>query len=203
MLLSILLFETLGLSIEDELARVFATALLPSLPLFCYQLLKSKQASLSYLTKLLAKLALPLFIILTTSFLIVLIFGNIAIEEDRNLLLFLDSLLALTLIVILLNANPQHNTMVRMLILFAALLGIILDAIALGAILSRFMRYGFSPNRLAVLALNILLLANLSMLMIPMLRKVSHAKLQAVFFSLHGVWFLFVVIGFGPLFGYR
>ncbi len=207
MMLSILLFETLALHIEDRLAQVFATAILPSLPLFCYHLLSSKKASLSLIPKLLASVALPFVIILMASFLLVLTFGNIAIAEDRNLLLILNILLALTLVLILFKADStkteEQSNRGTILLLVALSLAIILDSIALVAIGSRFLQYGVSANRIAILAENILLLANVSMLLITLLRKVPHSKLQALFFTLYGLWFLFVVLVFGPMFGYR
>ncbi|NCC63930.1 MAG: hypothetical protein EOM15_04670 [Spirochaetia bacterium] len=141
------------------------------------------------------------------SFLLVLTFGNIAIAEDRNLLLILNILLALTLVLILFKADStktgKQSNQNTILLLVALSLAIILDCIALVAIGSRLLHYGVSANRLAILAENILLLANVSMLLSTLIRKVPHSKLQALFFFLYGLWFLFVVLAFGAMFGYR
>ena len=204
MLLTILLFEAIGWKVEDGVASFVITGIIPLLPLTALHLLKTKGAKMQQITRLLATLFLPVFTLLMAVFLMVLLFGKVHIVEDRSLLLVIDVLLAMLLLMILYAADllehQQKSRMGKNLIIIACSIALALDVVALLAIGKRLNQYGLSPNRLAVLAENILLFGNLLFLVITLIRKQSAAKLQARFLLLYAFWFLFVVLAFPLLF---
>jgi hypothetical protein len=140
------------------------------------------------------------------TFLTALVVGRLPITEDRNLLLIIDVLLALVLMMILyatgLLESEQTSAFYRGVLITGALAAIGIDLFALVAIGGRFLQYGLSPNRLAVLAENLLLLANLGSLVVTLLRRRSFIRIQSIFMVVYALWFLIVVLLFGPLFGY-
>jgi hypothetical protein len=205
-MLTFVLFETVGVNAEDRLAPFVATGILPLLPLSARYLLQYRRNQIASLTRLLATLFLPVITVVMISFLTALIVGRLPITEDRNLLLVIDILLALVLMMILYATDllecEQTTPFYRIVLITAALAAIGIDLFALVAIGGRFLQYGLSPNRVAVLAENLLLLANLGSLAVTLLRRRSFMRIQSIFMVIYALWFLIVVLLFGPLFGY-
>lgn len=205
MMLSLFLFEAIGMDLEGFVSSFVLTAVFPALPLLAFFLLGTRKLGIGTLLRLLAKLFLPLFTLMMAVFLFSMLVGRGNFTEDRTLLLGIDLLLALVLLMILLAANfweQEHlSSWYKPLIILASLLALAIDLVALLAIAERFISYGITPNRLAVLSENLLLGANLCTLAIVMLRGKSIARMQSIFFALYGVWFLVVVVLFPLLFG--
>ncbi len=204
MLLAILLFEAIGWRIEEDVATVVLTGIIPLLPLLSLHLLTTKAAKLQQLTRLLSTLFLPVFTTLMALFLLALLFTKAEVVQDRSLLLVIDVLLAILLLMILTAADllelDQWSRGWRRLIILSCSVALALDIVALRAIGMRLAQYGLTPNRLAVLAQNILLCANLLALVTALLRRRSPSRLQARFLLLYGAWFLVVVLIFPLLF---
>jgi hypothetical protein len=83
------------------------------------------------------------------------------------------------------------------------------DAVALWAIAARITEFGFTPNRVAALGENAILLVNLSwsaVLYIRFLRgRASFTALerwQTNYLPVYAAWAMIVVIAFPPMFGY-
>ena len=96
--------------------------------------------------------------------------------------------------------------MLQVVLLVSALLA---DAVALWAIAARISEFGFSPNRVAALGENVILLVNLAwsaVLYVRFLRgRGSFARLerwQTDYLPVYAGWAAIVVIVFPPLFGY-
>jgi hypothetical protein len=87
---------------------------------------------------------------------------------------------------------------------------VIIDLIALSAIFYRLGTYGITPNRLAVLGSNMLILVNLVLIVID-LYKVNFKKSLireveltiAKYLPVYLVWIIIVVFGFPVIFGMR
>jgi hypothetical protein len=86
----------------------------------------------------------------------------------------------------------------------------VVDAVALAAIGARITEFGFTPNRVAALGENLILLVNLAgsaWLYARFLRnRGSFAVLerwQIAYLPVYSVWAAFVVVVFPPVFGYR
>jgi hypothetical protein len=86
---------------------------------------------------------------------------------------------------------------------------LVVDVIALAAILSRITEFGFTPNRTAGLGLNLVLLANLTWsawLLLAFLRGrrpfADLERWQTAYIPLYAAWAIVVVAVFPPVFGY-
>ncbi|NLE16707.1 MAG: DUF4153 domain-containing protein [Spirochaetales bacterium] len=204
MLLAVTLFEAVGIRIEDRVATFLVTSILPLLPLLAVHLITLQGTKLGQLTRLLASLFLPVFTVMMLIFLAALALEGIEIKEDRTLLLAIDLLLALLLLMILyatdLLEEEQNSRFWRMMVLVSSITALVLDCIALAAIGTRLLSYGVSANRLAVLAENLLLFANLVALVVTLGRRRSTARIQAVFLSIYAAWFSCVILLFPIIF---
>jgi len=84
------------------------------------------------------------------------------------------------------------------------------DAVALTAIAARISEFGFTPNRVAALGENLILLVNLAWTAWLYARFVTHRGLfadlerwQIAYLPVYSLWAALVVAVFPPLFGYR
>lgn len=84
------------------------------------------------------------------------------------------------------------------------------DAVMLAAMVSRTAEYGASPNKVAALGLNVVLLVNLlraAWLQLGYLRGTVRAgaleRWQTAYLPVFAAWAVLVVVLFGPLFGFE
>ena len=105
-----------------------------------------------------------------------------------------------------LDAPPNLFDYLQLLLMVSALL---VDVLALAAIASRISEFGFTPNRVAALGENIILLVNLAWsaaVYVRFLRgQAPFAALerwQIAYLPVYSVWAAVVVIAFPPLFSF-
>jgi hypothetical protein len=103
-------------------------------------------------------------------------------------------------------APPNLFDRFQLLLIVSALL---VDTIALAAIAARISEFGFTPNRVAALGENIILLVNLAWSAVVYARflmgRGSFAALeqwQIAYLPVYSIWAAFVVIAFPPLFSF-
>jgi hypothetical protein len=101
---------------------------------------------------------------------------------------------------------PGVFDVLQVVLVISALLA---DAVALWAIVVRIQEFGFTPNRVAALGENVILLINLAWSSVLYLRFLRgdgpFAKLerwQTDYIPVYAVWAAIVVIAFPPVFGY-
>ena len=87
---------------------------------------------------------------------------------------------------------------------------LVADAFALAAIGARISEFGFTPNRVAALGENLILLGNLgwsTVLYVRFLRGrdpfASLERWQTAYLPVYSIWAAIVVVGFPPVFGFR
>ena len=161
----------------------------------------------------LTRLFTPLFAVLLLAFLVAMVWTGSGIDVEREVLIGFDLLLVVVLGLLLYSisardpqAPPNGFDQLQLLLVVCAL---IVDTVALAAIAARISEFGFTPNKVAALGENIILLVNLAWsawLYTRFLRnRVSFSTLerwQTTYLPVYGVWAGFVVIVFPPLFGY-
>ena len=86
---------------------------------------------------------------------------------------------------------------------------LVADAVALWAIAARITEFGFSPNRVAALGMNVILLVNLAWSAVLYLRFIGGRgsftaleRWQTNYLPVYAAWAAIVVIGFPPVFGF-
>ena len=142
--------------------------------------------ALSKVLPLIASLFIPLFVLLETGFLLTyLAKGLHALSRDREELLVFNLLLGAVIGLVLLHSalKDSETRLGRTLVAALVVLGIVADGVAILAIGSRLMEWGWTPNRLAVLATNLLCLGTLLTLLpafVPRLRMQGWPEVQGV-----------------------
>jgi hypothetical protein len=176
-------------------------------------LVEAKQSVIENMAPVLTRLFTPLFAAVLVTFLGTLLWTGRGIDMQRDMLIAFDALLVVVLGLLLysisarnLQAPPDAFDVVQVILVVSALLA---DAVALWAIASRISEFGFTPNRVAALGENVILLVNLAwsaVLYIRFLRKRgSFAVLerwQTNYIPVYAAWAAIVVIVFAPAFGY-
>jgi hypothetical protein len=176
-------------------------------------LVEAKQSVIENMAPVLTRLFTPLFAAVLVTFLGTLLWTGRGVDIERNALIAFDLLLVVVLGLLLYSVSardprspPGAFDVVQVVLLVSALLA---DAVALWAIAARITEFGFSPNRVAALGENVILLVNLAwsaVLYIRYLRgRGSFTDLerwQTDYLPVYAVWAAIVVIVFPPMFGY-
>ena len=177
-------------------------------------LVEAKQSVIENMAPVLTRLFTPLFTILLLAFLATMAWTGSPINVKREVLIGFDLLLAVVVGLVLYAASardpqapPDFFDGLQLLLVIGAL---VVDAVALSAIAARISEFGFSPNRVAALGENIILLVNLTWSAWLYAGFLRHRKSftalerwQIAYLPVFPVWASLVVLVFPPLFGYR
>jgi hypothetical protein len=176
-------------------------------------LVEAKQSVIENMAPVLTHLFTPLFAALLLTFLAIVLWTGRKIDISREVLIAFDLLLVVVLGLLLYSvsardpqAPPGTFDVLQVVLVTSALLA---DAVALWAIAARISEFGFSPNRVAALGENLILLVNLGWAAVLYLRflrgRGSFASVEhwlTHYIPVYVVWAAIVVIGFPPLFRY-
>jgi hypothetical protein len=177
-------------------------------------LVEAKQSVIENMAPVLTRLFTPLFTILLLVFLATMAWTGSPINVEREVLIGFDLLLALVVGLVLYSASardpqspPDFFDGLQLLLVISAL---VVDGVALGAIAARISEFGVTPNRVAALGENLILLVNLAwsawLYASFLRRRGSFAALerwQIAYLPVYSVWAALVVVIFPPVFGYR
>jgi len=206
-----MIFKSIGIDIEP----FFESWLLPCGPagavLIASWLVEAKQSVIENMAPVLTRLFTPLFAAVLLTFLGTVLWTGRGVDIERNVLIGFDLLLVVIIGLLLYSMSardpsspPGAFDALQVVLLVSALLA---DAVALWAIAARITEFGFSPNRVAALGENVILLVNLAwsaVLSIRFLRgRGSFSSLerwQTDYLPVYAVWAAIVVIVFPPLF---
>jgi hypothetical protein len=177
-------------------------------------LVEAKQSVIENMAPVLTRLFTPLFTLLLLTFLAAMVWTGHPIDVQREVLIGFDLLLAVVVGLVLYAASardpqapPDLFDGLQLLLVVSAL---VVDVLALSAIVARISDFGFTPNRVAALGENLILLVNLAGSAGFYARflggRGSFAALdrwQVRYLPVYAVWAALLVIVFPPLFGYR
>jgi hypothetical protein len=177
-------------------------------------LVEAKQSVIENMAPVLTRLFTPLFTVLLLAFLVTMAWTGNPINVKREVLIGFDLLLAVVVGLVLYAASardpqapPDFFDRLQLLLVASALA---VDVVALTAIAERISEFGFTPNRVAALGENLILLVNLAWTAWLYARFVGHRgsfaaleRWQVAYLPVYPVWAALVVIVFPPLFGYR
>jgi hypothetical protein len=177
-------------------------------------LVEVKQSVIENMAPVLTAVFAPFFaVMLVAAVAGMAVTGNV-IDADRDVLILLDLLLVIVLGLVLYSfsardpdAGPAPMDGVHLVLILSAL---VIDVVALAAIIGRITDFGFTPNRTAGLGLNLILLANLAWsawLLQAFLRGrrpfSGMERWQTAYIPVYAAWAAIVVVAFPPLFGFH
>jgi hypothetical protein len=177
-------------------------------------LVEAKQSVIENMAPVLTRLFTPLFTVLLLVFLATMVWTGSPINLQREVLIGFDLLLVLVVCLVLYAASardpqapPDLFDGLQLLLVVSAL---VVDGVALWAIAARISEFGFTPNRVAALGENLILLVNLAWSAWLYARFLRHRgsfvaleRWQVAYLPVYSAWASLVVVIFPPLFGYR
>lgn len=206
------LFGLLGMEIQEFYFKFIGIWGLVSAPIVATYIIKNHAIIANKIAPIIANIFSPLVLIMLVIFLISLPFSKKDLYNDREFLLIFNLLLLGVMAIIVFavsesskNRKQQFNKVVLTLMAFAAL---IINTVALSAIIYRLGEYGFTPNRTAVLGSNLLLFGHLIWIAISLFR-VTFKKKDIVmvedtvsrYLPAYAIWTVMVVFAFPFIFG--
>jgi len=214
MLLTVLtmqLFGFLGIDIEEFYFRnvvIFGAA---TLAVVASYLVSKKLKLAKNIAPYIAMIFSPLVLATLLAYLAAVVWLGKNPFLDRNFLLsfncILLSVLAVTIFSITERGTDEKKKISDYINFALIVLSLIIDGVALSAILFRLSAYGISPNKLAVLGINILVFINLAWIMISYIvflkNKTGISKVQGAvtgYLPVYGLWAAFVIFAFPLIF---
>jgi hypothetical protein len=208
-----LLFKTIGIKPESFIQHWLVPCGAAGAVVVASWLVEAKQSLIGNMAPVLTRLFTPLFAALLVTFLGILLFTGRGINIERDMLIAFDLLLVVVLGLLLYSisardpGSPRTAFDVALVVLLISAL--LVDAVALWVIVARITEFGFSPNRVAALGVNMILLVNLAWSAVLYLRFLrgcgsfaSLEKWQTNYLPVYSAWAALVVILFPPLFRY-
>jgi hypothetical protein len=163
---TLVIFQAIQVDVEKFLEEYLLIYGGCAAALITVYLVEAKKSVVENFAPILAKIFSPLFLIIMATFLIVMIItGNSAFME-RDFLIGFDFMLALVLGLVLyvISARDirQPANLFDYMNLALIIMALVIDGVALSAILFRLSAFGITPNKLAALGENLALLGNLA-----------------------------------------
>ena len=208
------LFELIGMKIEKFYMQHIAIWGICAIPMIGTYLVETNPQLINKVSPIIAKIFTPLVFLNLLIYLSAVVYTGKYPTQDRNLLLVFNALLIGVMALILFSvaeATKIVGNKLNFILLFGlSFLTIIVNGIALSAILFRIATWGISPNRLAVLGGNIMIFINLLIVSYKLFTTISgKTKIEAVetgitlFLPMYGIWTAFVTFAIPILFHFK
>ena len=209
----VMMFGMIGIDAEPFIQSLLIPCGAAGAVLVASWLVEAKQSVVENMAPVLTRLFTPLFATLLVTFLGTLLVTGRGIAIQRDMLIAFDLLLVVVLALLLYAISARDadapsgafDAMQLALVVSA----LVADLVALWAIGARITEFGFTPNRVAALGVNVILLVNLAWSAVLLLRFVRRRgpfaaleRWQTRYLPVYAIWAAIVVIVFPPLFRY-
>lgn len=212
--LTIGMFNLIEVKIETFYFSYVVITGLAAVPLIASYLVENNAGLVNKITPLIAKIFTPLVLIMLTIFTITLFTTGKSIYSNREFLLIFNLVLIGVMALILfsvIEANKVKDSRVNtILLLLLSTVTIIVNGIALSAILFRLSEFGVSANRLAVLGANLIIFTNLILVFFKLLKITKKkdaieevANTIVAYLPVYGGWAFIVAFLFPLIFQYK
>jgi len=213
MAISVGIFEAIGIKMEPYLQNWIVPCGAVGAAVVATWLVEAKQSVIENMAPVLTRIFAPLFALLLIAFIVTMAMTGRAIDVKREVLILFDLLLVVVFGLLLYSASardaiapPGLMDWIQLTLVGTAL---VVDVLALWAIGSRIFEFGFTPNRVAALGENIVLLVNLggsALLYAGFIRgRVAFSRLcdwQKFYLYVLAAWAAVVALLFPLIFGF-
>ncbi|WP_162056376.1 hypothetical protein [Pontibacter pamirensis] len=212
--LTIGLFSLIGFQIEEFYFQYFGILGLASAPIVGTYLTQTNPQLVNKVSPVIAKIFSPLVLIMLVIYLFAIVFSGKDPYNDREFLIIFNLLLIGVMAIIFFSVaesfKTARNITATWVLFLLSTVTIIVNCIALSAILFRIAEWGVTPNRLAVLGGNFLMLLNLLFITVLLFRALTKksdiaavGRSIALFLPIYSIWVLVVIFLFPLIFSFK
>lgn len=208
------LFSLIGFNIKEYYFKNVVVFGLAAAPIIGTYLTQTNPQLVGKVSPVIAKLFSPLVVVMLSAYLIAILYSGKDPYKDRDFLLIFNALLIGVLAIIFFSiaeTSKSGNSRLQTGILFIlSVLTVLVNGIALSAILFRISEFGITPNRIAVLGGNLLILINLLLVTLQLFRVLakksdiaSVGKTISFYLPVYFIWTIIVTFLFPFIFGFK
>lgn len=208
------LFKLIDVNIEEFYLQYIVIMGLAASPIVGTYLVQTNPQLVNKVSPVIAKMFTPLVLLTLVIYLSAVIGTGKDPYNDRYFLLVFNLLLIGVMAIILFSiAETSRNLESRIgtwLLLGLAIVTVIINCIALSAILFRISEWGITPNRLSILGGNILILTNLLFVTYRLFKTIKDStekdnieKSIATFLPIYSIWTVIVTFIFPIIFNFK
>jgi hypothetical protein len=161
-----ILFEAIGVDAEPVVENWILPCGFAGATVVATWLVEAKQSVIENMAPVLTRVFAPLFTLLFLAFLVTMVWTGRGIDVEREVLIAFDLLLVVVFGLLLYSISARDPLeapgLVDWIHLALVATALLVDVLALWAIGSRISDFGFTPNRVAALGENVVLLVNLA-----------------------------------------
>jgi hypothetical protein len=212
--ISISLFDLIGIDISQfymDYVIIFGLVATPTVASYVYDFILNRQSNFA---NTLASIFIPLFFITIVAYLIATIYQGKTPYHDREFLIIFNGLLLATWamsVFYIIGHNPLKGSKLMNVIHIGLLTStLVVNGVALSAILYRWAELGTTPNRVAVTGANILIFIHLIRITYQCIRNSFLGDAQqsiestiASFLPIYSLWSVVVVVLLPLIFNFR
>jgi len=208
------LFRLIEIQVEEFYFQYIGIWGLAASPIVATYLVQTNPQLVNKVSPVIAKIFTPLVLVTLVIYLIAIIFTGKDPYNDREFLLIFNMLLLGVMAIIFFSiaekSKNSGNKISTLMLLGLSIVTIIINGIALSAIIFRISEWGITPNRLAVLGSNILILTNLILVTYRLFKIVRDnneiEKVEnsiALFLPVYSLWTVLVTFVFPIIFNFK
>ncbi len=208
------LFSLIDIHIEEFYRDYIVVSGLAALPVFATFLVQFNPQLVNKVSPVIAGIFAPLVFVMLVLYLVAILFSGKDPYNDREFLLIFNLLLVGVMAIIFFSiaeiAKTKYIKMAILVLLGLSLVTIMVNGIALSAIVFRINEWGITPNRLSVFGSNLLVLINLVWVAYRLFRAINNnetidtvQKRIALFLPVYLLWAIAVTFIFPVLFNFR
>jgi hypothetical protein len=208
------LFELIGFQIEKFYFEYVVVFGLPVVPIVATYLTQTNPQLVNKVSPVIAKLFSPLVLVMLVIYLGAIIFSGKDPYNDREFLLLFNLLLigVMALIFFSVAESSTKSTSVSdiLILVLLSIVTVVVNGIALSAISFRISEWGITPNRVAVLGGNVLMLVHLLIVTVMLFKTITKksaitevGRAIALYVPVYFIWTIVVVFIFPMVFGFK
>ncbi len=208
------LFKLIGIKIEEFYINYVVVFGLPAVPIFATYLTQTNPQLVNKVSPIIAKIFSPLVLVMLVIYLGAIVLTGKDPYNDREFLLIFNLLLlgvmGLIFFSVAESSAKETGTSGTWILLSLSIITVIVNGIALSAIIFRISEWGITPNRMAVLGANLLILIHLLMVTRNLFKAATKkeiigevGKTIVGYLPVYIIWAAIVVFLFPMIFGFN
>jgi hypothetical protein len=212
--ITLAMFHAIDINVENFYMNYITVWGLVFTPIVATYIIRNFPFVTNKIAPVIANIFSPIVLITLVIYLISIPVAGKDPYNDREFLLIFNLMLFGVMAIIVfsvsetsINKKQRFNEIVLCLLAFVTLL---IDMLALSAIVYRLGEYGFTPNRTAVLGSNLLIFVNLVLILKDLIqvifknKSISYVEYTvSKYLPVYAIWTIIVVFGFPVLFGFK